>query len=597
MDQLLKLLRDGNIDQFNSERPFELNFFAEDLSGLALQGVDLSGANLEKADLSDSNLEDANLSKAKLSGADLTNTNMNRCNLFRAKLNELYAETSSFEEADMRQTSMNEAEFHSCSFVGAQLMEAKGYGIVWNDNKGDFIDLSNAKFKEGAFTKSSFTQGTLDGLRIPNSSVEDCHFHQVSMHKSLVASCTIKQCTFEESNLSLSNWNETTIEGTSFSFCNLTRADFTGMDIGKLSLTECDQTDMHADLGQKPYFDVPEPKHLFIEMPWTAIQNNILFTCWINPETDGSIIRFIIFDLKKGSTLHIGSIPTAPSLLRGAQVVATPEGFVFLCFENRPSNTYAIFYRITNKGTCTRFGQIPLTYTVDFQTRHFFPMYAMRYTNGHIELYILGRNAPRLHVHQLKFTGEFNEHAYAIPTAEGLLQGETIFVSTKGGAVCSLSARGTEDILEPPKGFPGRSFSTDTHKDSLIAGWLAAGEQGIPPQKGVFASGFEDNAGILRFHNRETVQSCCIIHDGTDIWLAYTIAPSFEATEVWISQASGTAQYNIPMEEIEDEIDTVLLRKSDGKAYLIVSLINGTLQVFQLSPTKAIALGTVSQFS
>ena len=290
MDQLLKLLRDGNIDQFNSERPFELNFFAEDLSGLALQGVDLSGANLEKADLSDSNLEDANLSKAKLSGADLTNTNMNRCNLFRAKLNELYAETSSFEEADMRQTSMNEAEFHSCSFIGAQLMEAKGYGIVWNGNKGDFIDLSNAKFKEGTFTQSSFTQGTLDGLRIPNSSVEDCNFHQASMHKSLMANCSIKQCTFEESNLSLSNWNETTIEGSSFSFCNLTRADFTGMDIGKLSLTECVQTDMHADLGQKPYFDVPEPKHLFIEMPWTAIHNNTLFTCWINPETDGSVM-------------------------------------------------------------------------------------------------------------------------------------------------------------------------------------------------------------------------------------------------------------------------------------------------------------------
>ena len=95
MDQLLQLLKDGNIDQFNSERPFELNFFAEDLSGLALQGVDLSGANLEKSDFSDSNLEDANLSKAKLSGADLTNTNMNRCNLFRAKLNELYAENSS----------------------------------------------------------------------------------------------------------------------------------------------------------------------------------------------------------------------------------------------------------------------------------------------------------------------------------------------------------------------------------------------------------------------------------------------------------------------------------------------------------------------
>ena len=597
MDQLLQLLKDGNIDQFNSERPFELNFFAEDLSGLALQGVDLSGANLEKSDFSDSNLEDANLSKAKLSGADLTNTNMNRCNLFRAKLNELYAENSSFEEADMRQVSINEAEFHSCSFVGAQLVEAKGHSVVWNNNTGTCIDLSNAKLKEGTFSQSSFTQGTLDGLRIPKSSITGCDFTQSSMHKALLASANVEKCTFEENNLSLSNWNEATIQDSTFSFCDFTRADLTGMDTSKLSFHSCTQTDMHTDLGQKPFYDIPDPSHLFIEMPHVAIQKDLLFSCWINPESDGSTLRFVLFNTKKGSMIQIGAIPTSPTLLRGIQVLATPEGFVVLCFEHRPSNTYAIFYQISPKGACTRFGQFPLTYTVDFQTRHFFPMYAMRYTNGHLELYVLGRNAPRVHVHQLRFNGEFNENAYSIPTAEGLLQGETIFVSTKGGAVCSLTARGTSTILEPPKGFPGRCFSTDTFGENLIAGWLAAGEQGIPPKKGVFASGFEDNASTVRFHNRETVQSCSIIHDGTNIWLAYIIAPSFESTEIWISQANGTAQYNIPASEVEDEIDTILLKKSDGKAYLILSLINGTIQVFRLSTEKAISLGTVSQFS
>ena len=98
---------------------------------------------------------------------------------------------------------------------------------------------------------------------------------------------------------------------------------------------------MHADLGQKPYFDVPEPKHLFIEMPWTAIHNNTSLHAGsiLKPMVRSSDLSFLIS--KKGAQ-HIGSIPTS-KLLRGAQVVATPEGFVFLCFENRPSNTYAIF--------------------------------------------------------------------------------------------------------------------------------------------------------------------------------------------------------------------------------------------------------------
>jgi uncharacterized protein YjbI with pentapeptide repeats len=595
MDQLLQLLKNGNIDQFNSERPFTLDFFAADLSGLSLQGVDFSGANLEKADLSDSNFEDANLSKARLVGADLTNTNMNRCNLYRAKLDELYAETSSFEEADMRQTTLNEAEFHSCSFVGAQLTESKGRAVVWKENTCTFIDLSDVKFNEITLFKSTFEQGVLDGIRLAKSHINNCNFTQTSMSKALMASASIEQSIFDQTNLSMSNWNESTVSDCTFDFSNLTRADMTGIDTTTLNLKTCTLTDIHTDLGQKPHYPIPDPKHLFIEMPWLAMNNQQLFSCWINPETDGSVLRYLLFDCKKGSITSLGSIPSSPSLLRGTQTVSTPEGFVVLCFEQRPSNIYAIFYMIDAKGTCTRFGQIPLTYTVDFQTRHFFSMFSLRYTKGFLELYVLGRNAPRLHVHQLRFSGEFNHSAFDIPTAEGLIEGDPVFAYTKGGAACSLSVKGVGTILQPPKGFPGRFFRTDTWSENLIGAWLAVGEQGIPPQKGVFASGFEDNASSVRFHNRETVQSCDIVHDGKNVWVAYSIAPSFASTEIWISQANGIAQYRIPEEMLEDELDVMKLVKSDNAAYLVLSLINGTLQVFQLTEDRAISLGTVMQ--
>jgi hypothetical protein len=205
------------------------------------------------------------------------------------------------------------------------------------------------------------------------------------------------------------------------------------------------------------------------------------------------------------------------------------------------------------------------------------------------------RNAPRLHVHQLRLSGEFNHSTFDIPTAEGLIEGDPVFAYTKGGAVCSLSVKGVDTILQPPKGFPGRFFRTDTWKENLIGTWLAVGEQGIPPQKGVFASGFEDNANAVRFHHRETVQSCDIIHDGTNVWIAYCIAPSFDSTEIWVTQADGVAEYQIPEDQLEDELDVMKLIRSGNAAYLILSLINGTLQIFQLTEDRAISLGTVTQ--
>ena len=595
MDQLLALLKNGNIELFNNERPYTLDFFAEDLSGLSLQGVDFSGANLEKADLSDSNLEGANLSKARLNGADLTNTNMNNCNLSRAKLEELYAETSSFDEADLRQAIINEAEFHSCSFVGAKFNEVKGRDVVFKNNTCTYSDFSSAKLNDITIEECSFEQAFLDNVHFAKSNISQSNFTQASLHKALFAASNIRSSLFDKANLSLSNWNQAIIDKCTFDMSNLTRADLTGIDLTTLDLSTSNTVDIHADLGFKPILEIPEASHLFIEMPWMAMNKHVLFSAWVNTETEGSFIRFTIFDAQKKQLIQQGSIPSSPSIVQAGQAMASSDGFVFLCFEMRPSNVYAIFYQINLAGECTRFGQIPISYTTDFQTRNFFSMFALRKEKEFFELYVLGRNEPKLHVHQLRSNGEFNHSSFNLSTAEGLITGNSIFAYTRGGAVCSLSARGVGTIFQPPKGFPGRFFRTTSHKDQLFGTWLALGEPGVPPQKGVFASGFEDDSSPIRFHNRETVQSSDIIHDGRDIWLAYCITPPFEATEIWIAQMEGTAQYPIPQEALEDEIDYCSLFQSEGKAYLVVSLINGTLQVFQLTNEEAIPLGTVQK--
>ena len=593
MDQLLQLLKDGKIEKFNLERPYELNFFAEDLSALDLRGVDFSGANLEKSDLTDSNFEDANLSKARLVGTDLTNTNMRAANLYRAKLDEIYAETSCFDEADMRQTSLHEAEFHGCSFVGTQLTEAKGRKVQIKNSNCSFVEMSSTKLNESIIHDCTFENALMDGIRLAKAEIISCQFPQASMHKSLLAESAITKSIFQGTNISQSNFNEATIQESSFQFCNLSRSDFTGIDLTALDIKTCEIIDIHTELGQKPITPISPPEHLFIEAPLLALQDTTLFCAWINPESNGSILRYLIFDLAKGTIKKLGTIPSSPNLIRGMRVKTTPEGFVLLCFEQRPSNIYAIFYCIDNKGDCSRFGQIPLTYSTDFASRYAFSMYEIRYHKDIIELYILGRNAPKLHVHQLRFNGEFNHFVHSLPTAEGLFGGDFVYAYTKGGTACALSVKGVGEIYQPPKGFPGRYFQIDTFGKNLIGTWLAASEQGIPPKKGVFASGFEDNANAMRFHNREVVQSCDITHDDKDVWIAYTISNHFDPPEIWIAQATGTAQYNIPATVLEDEVDILSLIRNESNAYVVLTLINGTLQILQLSLEQAIPLGTV----
>ena len=599
MNKLIALLKQGQIDTFNDERPFTLDFFAEDLSGLNLQNVDFSGANLEKTDLSDSNLEGANLSKARLNGADLNNTNMNDCNLMRAKLDEIFAENSTFENAEMKQISFNEAEFHGCSFEGTNLTEAKGRNAHFVSCNLQGVDMSESRCTGLTLKDCKAEYGLFNGTRLAKSKIKECVFDDASLYKVLFAESQLENLSFSRSNLTQSNWNNATIKACSFDQSNLNYADLSGVDLSTLVLDTAQTHDIHTDLGQKPEINIPPAKHLFIETPLLTLYKNQLFCCWSNPETSGNTLRFIIYDIKKSNNVHVGSIPTNPSLLKGMRVIPTPKGFVLMCFELRPSGLYAIFYLISNKGKCSRFGQIPIPYSVDLSTRQFFSLFEIRFHTGFLELYILGRNTPRLHVHQLKFTGEFNHYAHDLPTALGLISGSSIHTITKGGSVCILSVRGRGDILQSPKGFPGRFFRCTTANDQLYSCWLAQGEQELPPKKGVFVGDFRDNGDVMRFHNRASIHSSDLLHNGKDIWLVSRVLNDFHESEIWVSQATGLIQYNLPEQDIIDEIDQfyVLSDNTQKKpsAVLALNLINGSIQLFNIAGKEPVSLGVVSQ--
>jgi hypothetical protein len=97
---MLKLLREGNVQEFNKMRESnsailaEPVFSMEKLDGAHIAGANLSNANLNKVDLSGADLEGANLSNTNLFRANLEATNLSKTNCSNAVLKNSHANLS-----------------------------------------------------------------------------------------------------------------------------------------------------------------------------------------------------------------------------------------------------------------------------------------------------------------------------------------------------------------------------------------------------------------------------------------------------------------------------------------------------------------------
>ncbi len=77
-EELVILLRDGKIEEFNRVRPYP----SLDLSRVNLSGVNLSMVNLSRTNLSETNLARTNLLGSDFSESDLTLTNFWGANFY-----------------------------------------------------------------------------------------------------------------------------------------------------------------------------------------------------------------------------------------------------------------------------------------------------------------------------------------------------------------------------------------------------------------------------------------------------------------------------------------------------------------------------------
>jgi uncharacterized protein YjbI with pentapeptide repeats len=181
LEDLLELLRDGKIDEFNKIRKqtyILLDCHDLNLSGLNLRRVDLHDANIRDAKLEDAKLSTANLTKADLRGANLSRAILNGANLSRAILN------------------------------GANLSRANLSGA----------NLSRADITDAQVVKANFN----------NANLRQTSFQRSNLCRSVFTKADLFISYFNDADLTESNWMGTDLMRAHFWNANLTKADFRG---------------------------------------------------------------------------------------------------------------------------------------------------------------------------------------------------------------------------------------------------------------------------------------------------------------------------------------------------------------------------------
>lgn len=134
--RLVDLLQDGNIADFNKERPAALDLFGADLAELDLSGINLSHVKMAKADLSGVKLFGANLEGADLEGVDLT----------EAAFGDSTVKGASFCDANIESVEAS-GNFIDCDFSGSTWSGTATRGCTFTRCNFEGAEFASSYFK------------------------------------------------------------------------------------------------------------------------------------------------------------------------------------------------------------------------------------------------------------------------------------------------------------------------------------------------------------------------------------------------------------------------------------------------------------------
>jgi tetratricopeptide (TPR) repeat protein len=160
---MLKLLREGNVQEFNKMRETnsailpEPDFSEKNLHGARIAGANLSNANLNRVDFSEADLEGANLTNANFYRAHLDGANLSNTNCTNAVFEAANLSNANLTKANLSNANLTKANLYRAKIFSEDLQQARADGAIYEPP--DKTRVTGRKRPLGRKTKISITVG------------------------------------------------------------------------------------------------------------------------------------------------------------------------------------------------------------------------------------------------------------------------------------------------------------------------------------------------------------------------------------------------------------------------------------------------------
>lgn len=122
-DELIQLLRNGEIEKFNNTRSYSEEAIL-DLTESDLNNINLNGVNFSRVDLTGSDLSKSELESIDFNYSDLSSVNFSHTSIVESNFAETVLEGSLFNNATVVKSDFTEVDFNGINTCGADFTDA-----------------------------------------------------------------------------------------------------------------------------------------------------------------------------------------------------------------------------------------------------------------------------------------------------------------------------------------------------------------------------------------------------------------------------------------------------------------------------------------
>ena len=483
---LLELLEAGKVEEFNAKRGVRRppDLFAADLSNKNLRDADLSGANLEKADLSGSDLTGALLERCNLSGADLTGANLTDVRAIKVRCKEAWFEDVALEGADFTGGDFREAVLNGVKGAGAIFSGVRFSGAELKD-----ADLTGADLTEARLANADFSGSRLNKALLSRATMGGTEFTKASLMEADLTGARATGVKLNHTNLSGAVLREADLTEADLGGAQMERADLTRADLARASLqgaklnqaifvhARLDEVELTEDQKATIITDSDEVEDstdelVFHDLQIDAVEGTVGIT-WEN-ETSTGVLSLCGAVFGPDGRVEEGAVklPVPLEMVLAHGMAATSEGYVAICFMERPSGMTMMVSELSPMG------DLGGTRTLDFDYKPAVTPVIVSDGDG-VLIYGLSRRGPTLFVHRYTSAGLERIWGEACHTARGFVGANPPLLVTKGGTLRPVGKDGLGKAVSCPDGFPGRHASCCITDEGIQVAWLKSGTQGF----------------------------------------------------------------------------------------------------------------------